>query len=443
MNPSSLIGHVTELLQRIENSNRPNNRSGGQPADRITAAFFKDRRYLGAKDRRVISESVFGIIRNRRYLEALFERYLEENPSHSDLDDQNLRFLPLYAIYAAVFQTSPEVPEGHWLTTFPKIPLMSFTEASSSYSSLEFITDHLIRLGVKYSFQDWMASEWSGQVGDQLEPLLRSLNAPPNITLRVNLLKITREECQLRLAKEGIETHPAPLTPAGLIVSKRFAAQASPAFSDGWYEIQDEGSQLVSLIADPKPGDIVIDACAGAGGKSLHLAELMKNDGELVAIDVEKTRLRELETRVRRADVHIIRTQLREEVRPENFAGKADLVLVDAPCSGVGTIRRNPGLKWSVSEKLVSYYSEKQLEILSYNSQFVKHGGKLIYATCSLFRKENEEVVKKFLAQHNEFSRSAIQPITGLESKNGEITLYPHIHNTDGFFVAILSKMSS
>ena len=443
MNPSSLIGHITELLQRIELSNRPGIRSGGQPPDRITAAFFKERRYLGAKDRRVISEAVFGIIRNRRYLEALFERYLEENPSYSDLDDRNLRFLPLYALYAAVGPSPTPLPEAHWMVTFPRIPLGSFTDWISAHSSLDFITDPLIRLGVKYSFQDWMVELWSAQHGDQLEPLLRSLNTPPNITLRVNLLKITREECRIRLAGEGIETHPASLTPAGLVAAKRFSARSSPAFADGWYEIQDEGSQLVSLMADPKPGDIVIDACAGAGGKSLHLADLMGNDGEIIGIDVEKKRLVELETRARRAQAHIIRTQLREEVRPENFIGKANLVLVDAPCTGTGTIRRNPGLKWSVQEPLVSYFSEKQLEILSYNAQFVRRGGKLVYATCSLFRKENEEVVGMFLERHKDFSRTMGRSPSGLESKNGEFTLYPHLHNTDGFFMAILSKMSA
>jgi 16S rRNA (cytosine967-C5)-methyltransferase len=207
--------------------------------------------------------------------------------------------------------------------------------------------------------------------------------------------------------------------------------------------MQDEGSQLISLIASPKSGDVVIDACAGAGGKTLHLAELMKNEGEIVAIDIERKRLEELQSRANRAGITIIRTMLRNEVLPENFFSKADLVLVDAPCSGTGTIRRNPALKWSVNESLVKHYAEQQMNILEENSRYVKQGGKLVYATCSLMRQENEEIVEAFLEKHNYFTLRTPKEEWikyHLSFSPNAIALLPHRHQTDGFFVVILNR---
>ena len=233
------------------------------------------------------------------------------------------------------------------------------------------------------------------------------------------------------------------ISPAGLVLQKRFHNLSSNSFLEGWYEIQDEGSQLVSQIADPHTGEIVIDACAGAGGKSLHMAQLMKNEGEIIAIDVDKYRLTELEKRAKRAGVSIIKTKLNKNLRAEEFHRKADLVLVDAPCSGVGTIRRSPWMKWGITEPLVGQYAEKQKNILSFNSQFVKPGGKLVYATCSLFRKENDEVVNHFLNSFPDFR--LVHPGEdlakfGLYLNSSTITMYSHRSNTDGFFVAVMKR---
>jgi 16S rRNA (cytosine967-C5)-methyltransferase len=264
MNPISLVGHVLELLQLIDNSR--------QPADKTASTFFRERKYLGSKDRRFISEAVYGIIRHRRYAEALLEQYLLEHPAHAELDDLQHRFLSLYTMYTA---TNPHLehtiptPDSLWRTTFPNIQLPPLLEWIAAHASLEYLdVDNLVRLGVKYSFQDWMVEEWSSQVGDEVEHLLQTFNSPPNISLRVNLLKTTREECRERLMQEGIETGPTPISPVGLISKKRFSVQSSPTFKEGWFEMQDEGSQLVAVIANPQPNDIVIDACAGAGGSA-------------------------------------------------------------------------------------------------------------------------------------------------------------------------------
>src|ERR1041385_2779239 len=362
MNRASLIGHVLELFELIDKT--------VQPPDRLTSDFFRARKYLGSHDRRFISEPVFGMIRHRRFIEALLEHYIAKNPNAEDLDAPHNRYLPLFVAYAIAVknhfeekdrEVSPILPDTFWKTYFPKHDLQSVAQWIDRHKALDFLEhDNIIQLGVRYSFQDWMVQEWCDQIGDETENLLCALNAPAPVTLRVNLHKAKREDCQNRLLQEGVETEPAHLSPSGLVVKKRFNIKSLQSFKDGWFEIQDEGSQAVSLIANPKPEDIVIDACAGAGGKALHMADLMKGQGEIIAIDVDGRRLSELQTRAERAGIDSVRVLHRKTIQPENFYSKADVVLVDAPCSGVGTIRRNPGFKWSVSESLVIHRSEER-----------------------------------------------------------------------------------
>lgn len=438
---SSLVGHTLELFELIDKNT--------QPPDRVTTDFFRQRKYLGSHDRRFISDTVFGMIRHRRLIEALLEQFIAEHPDAEQLNHRHDRYLTLYTLFVITVENLPsaEIREGlssRWQMTFPKVNLEVFLKWVEQNKSLSFLpSDRMVQLGVRYSFQDWMVEAFQQQFSNETEQLLDALNHPAPITLRVNLLKTNREQCQERLRQEGIETVPTEISPVGLIAKKRFQTQSSQAFKDGWYEVQDEGSQLISLLTSPKPSDVVLDACAGAGGKTLHLAELMKNEGEIIAIDVERKRLDELHTRAKRAGVTIIRTMLHDELQPENFFSKADVVLVDAPCSGTGTIRRNPALKWSVNEALVNHYAEQQLKILEENSRYVRQGGKLVYATCSLLQQENEDVVNKFLeTQKNFLLQSPKEELEnlGLSFSQSTIALLPHFHHTDGFFVAILKR---
>jgi len=443
MNIVSLVGHVLELIEHADR--------GTQPLDRLVADFFRHRTYLGSHDRRFIAETLYGIVRHRRLLEALLEQYVSTRPDHAELDAIRLRYLPLYVIHSLhpdvgnIF--SEKIPSSYWKAYFPNIDLDPFVEWMRGHFSLDFLDgEETVRLGVRYSFQDWMVEEWIEEVGSETAQLLQALNEQAQVALRTNVLKTTRAELQSRLAMEGIETEAAKYSPTGLIAKKRFNTQASPAFKEGWFEVQDEGSQLVAPLAAPRPGQTVIDACAGAGGKSLLMAEMMHNEGALIAIDIDGRRLQELETRAHRAGINNIRTQTQGETIPENLFEAADVVLVDAPCTGVGTIRRNPMFKWRVTESLVRHYAEKQCAILSSNAQFVKPGGRLVYATCSLFRKENDDVVRTFLSNHSHFA--VRPPVAILESiglsKDGEfVKLYPHRHGTDGFFIAVMERISS
>jgi 16S rRNA (cytosine967-C5)-methyltransferase len=330
-----------------------------------------------------------------------------------------------------------------WKSFFPETDLNTYAAWIAKNKGLEFLAKEtdLVRLAVQHSFQDWMVMEWHDQFGSETERLLRSLNAPARVTLRVNLSKSSRDNCRARLEKEGIPTETAACAPAGLVAAKRFNAQASAAFKDGWFELQDEGSQLLSIVADPNPGIVVLDACAGAGGKSLHLADLMKGEGKIYASDPDKSRLQELDVRARRAGVSIIEAVTAKRPLPVPFA--ADLVFIDAPCTGVGTIRRNPDIKWRVTEETAERYAGIQLGLLESNHGFVKEGGSLVYATCSLLRRENEEVVASFLKTHPEFQivkpdASGMRP--SMITAEGFVKILPFDADTDGFFAARLAR---
>jgi 16S rRNA (cytosine967-C5)-methyltransferase len=437
MNYTSLVGHIIELCGQIDTSNTP--------ADKLTSNFIRERKYLGSHDRRYITSIIFGMLRNRRLLEALLEQYIAGHPNCEGINAPLQRYIPLIGAYLIAIENETEenlnqVLSTRWKTVFPGIDFPDYINWVRGNVNLEFLTGNkVVAAGVKYSFQDWMVERLSDEYGEDLEPLLKSLNTPANTTLRVNTLKCLREECKIRLQQEGIETELTPFSPVGLIVPKRFNKDSSQAFKDGWFELQDEGSQIVSLLTGVQPGQVIIDACAGTGGKTLHLAELMHNEGEIIAVDVEAKRLYELQARAARAGASIIQVQLKERMLPENFYGKADLVLIDAPCSGSGTIRRNPGMKWKLSESLITHYSEMQREILAFNAPFVKKGGKLVYVTCSLFKEENEQVVEDFISQYPDFSLIPLQEKAvryGISSEISYLKLLPHRLNTDGFFVA-------
>ncbi len=447
MNADSLIGHIVELIDL----------TGGNtaPADRVISTFFRQRHYLGSRDRRFVSEGLFGIVRNRRLIEALLEEYLRVRPEHSILDSRRVRSLALYAAYAVLSTDSqpsfPPPADSLWKRHFPETDLAGFSNWITANRQLDFLAGPdagskggdpgLLRLAVEHSFQDWMVSDWHVQFGPDTERLLRTLNAPARVTLRVNLSRATRDQCRSRLLEEGMATNLTALSKAGLVAGKRFNAQASGAYKDGWFELQDEGSQLLSVIAAPKPGDIVLDACAGAGGKSLHLADIMEGKGKIFAADTDKKRLQELDLRSRRAGVSIIEAVTMKRPLPEPFS--ADLVLIDAPCTGVGTIRRNPDMKWRVTEESAARYPELQLGLLESNCGFLKENGVMMYATCSLLRKENEEVVATFLRNHPELQVVRPGPDDcppSMITREGFVKILPYDADTDGFFAAKLTR---
>jgi 16S rRNA (cytosine967-C5)-methyltransferase len=307
-----------------------------------------------------------------------------------------------------------------------------------------------MRIGVEHSFPDWMVQKFIEQYGEsEVEKICAGLNEQAPLTLRVNTLKATVEQCQAELSKQGIETTKTSLSPFGLNLAKRINVFSLSVFRDGWFEVQDEGSQLLPFLIDPKPNAKLLDVCAGAGGKTLEFAALMKNRGEIFATDINSYRLEELRKRTKRAGAQNVRVQ---EIRAiedlhEQYSNFFDIVFVDAPCSGLGTIRRNPGMKWMVTEQTVNEVSDKQRSILHSSAQLVKPGGRIVYATCTLLRQENEGVVEEFMVRYPEFKLIDANGVlekwnNGLMTTDSFFKLLPHVHGTDGFFCAVLEKQA-
>ena len=303
------------------------------------------------------------------------------------------------------------------------------------------------KLSLLYSLPEWMIHQFIEQYGfEQAAAIGESLNHTAPLTLRVNTLKASVDECRAQLEKEGVATKKTKYSPFGLCVQKRLNIFQLQSFRSGLFEVQDEGSQILPLLLDPKPRSKVVDACSGGGGKSLELAALMKNRGVIFALDVNAHRLDDLRKRIRRSGSDTIRVQLvKEHNVPDSLVGVADNVLVDAPCSGLGTLRRNPGMKWTTTPDAISELSSKQYEILSEYSQCVKQNGRLVYATCTLTADENERVVEKFLTSHSDFELMRPSHILeryglqGLEIGH-YLRLFPHVHGTDGFFAAVMKR---
>jgi 16S rRNA (cytosine967-C5)-methyltransferase len=443
MIPASVAGHVLELLMLADR--------GPGPVDRIVAGFLRDRRYLGSRDRRAISDLLFGIVRHRRYLETLLEEFLRLHPSYAPIDASPRRYVPLLLAYASLHPglfsaLPPPAPEARaiWAPYFRDLDAGAFIGWIVSAKDLPFLSEEpAVDLAVRNSFQDWMAAEWLSRWPEETGSLLSALNRHGPVSLRVNTLKTDRAACRERLASEGIDAADAPYPDTALTVSKRFNQNASAAFKEGWFEVQDIGSQAISLACAPAPGDIVVDACAGAGGKTLHLAALMRNTGKITAIDTDPDRLRELAARAKRAGAQIITAVQSKDFRRGSLDGKAAVVLVDAPCSGSGTIRRNPALKWSTREEDVARFAKRQLELLDSYAPLVRPGGRLVYSTCSLFRGENEDVVSGFLARHAAFrgvDPPAAMPWSVERGEHGTALLLPHRTPTDGFFISVMER---
>ena len=277
------------------------------------------------------------------------------------------------------------------------------------------------------------------------------LNRPAPLDLRVNTMMNSRDDALQAMRAAGLEAEPTALAPHGIRLRGKPALGAQKIFIDGRIEVQDEGSQLLATLVAPKRGEFIVDFCAGAGGKTLALGDLMRSTGRLYALDVSAKRLAKLKPRLARSglsNVHPVLIESERDPKLKRMAGKADRVLVDAPCSGLGTLRRNPDLKWRQTPASVIELTAKQASILEAAARLVKPGGRLVYATCSLLREENQGIVDAFVAAHAEFE---IEPATDVLARLGVVTagridagpmleMWPHRTGTDGFFAAVLKR---
>ena len=394
------------------------------PADAVVSRYFREHRELGHSERGLVAETVFAVLRRKRSLAA---RCAGEVSS---------RRLLLAALGCLQGMSRRQLA-----------PLLSESE-SRWLAHAKAMRSEELSPAVRLDLPDWLYAEFMAQyAADEIEMLVAALNQPAPLDLRVNPLRRERQDVLGQLLADGLAGVPCPYSPLGIRLLGKPALAQHPLFVDGSVEVQDEGSQILGFLLQPKRGEMVADFCAGAGGKTLLLGALMRSQGRLYAFDVAERRLARLKPRLARSglsNVHPVRIESERDVKIRRLAGKLDRVLVDAPCSGLGTLRRNPDLKWRQTPASVSELCAKQAAILAAAASLLKPGGRLVYATCSLLETENETVVESFLAQHPEFvscSAQAILARQGIEIETGErLRMLPHRHATDAFYAAAMER---
>ncbi len=432
MTPAARLAAAIELLAAIDAAAR-------KPADAVANDFFRQRRYIGSGDRRAVSDRAWTLLRTRRRLEWWLSR-------------ASLRSGPRTLLAASL------LTEGWTLEGVDQ----SFSGGQYGPSSLQADERAALRQvaghtldhphmpeAVRLEVPDWVLPQLAARFGEALAPELAALGEPAPLDLRVNLLRSTREAARAALAAEGIEAEPTPFSPWGLRVRGRRPVTTGAAFRAGLVEIQDEGSQLIAALVGAEPGMRVADWCAGAGGKTLALAMAMGNQGQVLACDVNSHRLDGAVRRLRRAGVHNVERHLIEsgDKWAKRRAGTFDRVLVDAPCTGSGTWRRNPDARLRLRPIDLEELVPKQAAILADASRLVRGGGRLVYATCSLLPAENHAQVDHFLAAHPDFSLVPAarawtwpgSPPPGADDQ-GALSLTPLRHGTDGFFAAVMER---
>lgn len=414
-------------------------RHEGRLADRALEAILRPKRHLYSNERRAVAERVYALVRRQRTVDALLER---TGPAFGRLSTTAQDRLRIASSRVLDAEAPAAVAAGMGLSLGELGLLEALPAARRSLSRLA----EEERFALEVSFPDALARAWRAEYGDDAARAAEAVNTRAPLTIRANTLKTDREGLRKRLRTEGVEATPTPLSPLGLFLSGHQNAFALPSFREGLFEIQDEGSQLLGLLVDAPP-TCVVDACAGAGGKTLQLAAQMKNRGELFALDVDARRLDDLRQRARRAGVHNTRVRLipaeaagaHEALR--DLEGRADRVLVDAPCTGTGTLRRKPDARYRFSEEVLAEAVARQSALLEAFAFLVKPGGRLVYGTCSVLGDENEGVAEAFLAGHPEFRLVPPADKLGGElgakvSRGNFLRLATHLHQTDGFFGA-------
>ena len=414
MPPAALLERATELLRAVLTFDAP--------ADGIVSAYFQKQRALGPRERHALAETVYAVLRQRLRLQHLAQ-------SGSGPLERRLAIAGWQGEERSL-QSALEPHEREWLAAVRAVDLASLPDK------------------LRHNLPTWLAEALRHELGDpEFQALAESLQSSAPLDLRVNTMKARRDDVRIALQSEGIAAAPTPYSPWGLRIAGRPAVNRLPLFKEGMFEVQDEGSQLLAMLVDPRRGEMVVDFCAGAGGKTLLLGALMRSTGRLYAFDVADRRLAKLRPRVARAglsNVHPVCISGENDARVKRLAGKVDRVLVDAPCSGLGTLRRNPDLKWRQTPESVAELARKQSDILAGAARLPKAGGRLVYATCSLLPEENSAIVDAFLAAHPDYHRVSAAEILaaqGIAARCADdLVLLPHVHGTDGFFAAVLER---
>ncbi|MDO9237768.1 MAG: RsmB/NOP family class I SAM-dependent RNA methyltransferase [Aquabacterium sp.] len=419
MHPNALLDLTARLVHEVLKLDAP--------ADSTVSYFFRSHKDLGQRERHALAETAYAVLRQR-----LLWAHLAQS-GHGPLE----RRLVILAWQgeAHVLKKAMTVDEAAWLVRTNTIDRSTLQDK------------------LKHNLPDWLSNSLRGQLGDEeFWALVATLSAGAPLDLRVNAIKTKREAVIEALVAAGIPAVPTPYSPTGVRIEGKPALQKMPLYVDGHVEVQDEGSQLLALLTGAKRGEMVVDFCAGAGGKTLALGAMMRNTGRLYAFDISGHRLENLKPRLARSGLsNVYSTQIAHERddRIKRLSGKIDRVLVDAPCSGLGTLRRNPDLKWRQSPKAIEELQAKQKAILNSAARLLKPGGRLVYATCSLMPAENEVVANAFSEEHPDFvqldAREKLEQAGVLQAESlvtpaGHLRMWPHRHHTDGFYAVAWEK---
>jgi 16S rRNA (cytosine967-C5)-methyltransferase len=440
MHPKALVEACTELVRLTLKFDHP--------ADSVVSKFFRDYRKtyaFGPRERAALAETTYNVLRNKL-------RYDHFAPSGSGPKERRLAILG-FAQHLKDQAPANNAPKSAKHANNSPLDFLfsalnkqeaAWLEACEAVNPTDLMERH------RHNMPEWLVEPLKAQVGEGFWPLVARLNGGAPLDLRVNTFTDKRADVQHELKLAGIKAVDTPFSPWGLRIEGKPALSGLDAFSRGAIEVQDEGSQLLALLLDAKRGEMVVDFCAGAGGKTLAIGASMRSTGRLYAFDTSGHRLESLKPRLARSklsNVHPSAIAHERDERVKRLSGKIDRVLVDAPCSGLGTLRRNPDLKWRQSPKAVQELTEKQTSILASAARLVKSGGRLVYATCSVLPEENEAIAQAFSAAHPNFvPLSAADTLTELKVANAAslcttdglyLRLWPHIHATDGFFAAV------
>ncbi|MFT4635059.1 MAG: 16S rRNA (cytosine967-C5)-methyltransferase [Arenicella sp.] len=427
MRHAAQLQATIDLLDEIAETN--------YPADRIMSHYFKQHRYIGSKDKAAISENLYTVLRNRLRFEYIL------NSKDLGVHSRMLVALLLKMDGGDLYDTfdgdkySPKRLRPGQLERFAELDLNVIDAAP---------------LNVRLNVPEWISPKLEKALGDRFEEEMIATNKRATTDIRVNTLKSSIAPIKQIFSDVGYISHKTDLSPWSIRFESRVSLFALPAFKQGWFEIQDEGSQLLALLTGAKAGQKIVDFCAGAGGKTLAIAAMMENKGTIYACDVHTKRLEQLVKRSKRAGVHNVRTHILSSEHDKwvkKHAGYADTVLIDAPCTGTGTWRRSPDSRWNLTQESLDNLVALQQSILQSAKRLVKPGGRLLYATCSMLEEENEQQAITFLDNNPEFSAEAFDLPQSLAAhpqrfiNNGhEIRTFPAMTGTDGFYVASLRR---
>ncbi|CAG7600412.1 RsmB/NOP family class I SAM-dependent RNA methyltransferase [Candidatus Vallotia tarda] len=404
-------------------------------AHAATSKFFCAHPKLGQIERRLMREAIFAVLRRKMEYEYLAEKgggTLTRSLALLGLmQTAGLSELRLYV-------SQQELVWLHYVSNIDPASLPTRVRINLPLWIQSIVKSRLTTINTQ-----------PDAVEKKLLQLASALNYPAPLDLRANLMRVNRDTVLAALKRSGVEAKPTPYAPLGIRVVSKLEIYKTPAFQQGWFEVQPEGSQLLCELVAPQCGEMVADFCARGGSMTLALGAMMRSSGRLYAFDVSNKRLEKIKSRLARSglsNVHLVAIASEHDVKIKRLSGKIDRVLVDVPCSGLGTLRRNPDLKWRQTPQLVAKLVVKQISILTAAAQLLKPGGRLVYATCSLLEDENEGIVRQFIAASSAFERVAVSQVLvdqKIALNTGDnLMLWPHQHGTDGFFAAVMQRVA-